>query len=469
MKKYIFILLACLVSAGAMLTSCQDVQEPYNNVPTLGGVTVKQNVKQVLNVTLQYPSLNDNGIERAYYLLSTSSDMSDSKELNASMSSGYYTSSTDLLPATTYYVQLCLRKPHGFVQSPVTEFKTNEITNEITVSEITSYSAYVSYYWGRSDCEVTFEYSTNADMSNAQQMAGSRYGNNYNATLKLNDNTKYYVRAKVTLPYGTTPYYSPVKEFTTQANAYVDLTGSEFYSNYAGFWIVSDNYTYVSNWSGTSWSGNISGEADVYVYKPYNKSYTNYKAIPIYYTDKYFEYGHAKISPTNNKVSCPMTTLLPYQVNLNISCKSTNGATSSKYITQVEIANAEKAEAICTNATFDLTNGTMTLIKNNAATWSKSTKIALNYEKDSLVYFNSLIPVKFGENEVKVNITLNNSTNMKTEVIPVTLPSTSWEYGKKYNYDITVNYTRTDVSISVSDVYVQPWSNGGNTDIDIYD
>ena len=90
MKKYIFILLACLVSAGAMLTSCQDVQEPNNNVPTLGGVTVKQNVKQVLNVTLQYPSLNDNGIERAYYLLSTSSDMSDSKELNASMSSGYY-------------------------------------------------------------------------------------------------------------------------------------------------------------------------------------------------------------------------------------------------------------------------------------------------------------------------------------------------------------------------------------------
>jgi hypothetical protein len=58
---------------------------------------------------------------------------------------------------------------------------------------------------------------------------------------------------------------------------------------------------------------------------------------------------------------------------------------------------------------------------------------------------------------------------MNTEVIPVTLPSTSWEYGKQYNYNITVKYTRTDVTISVSDVYVQPWSNGGNNDIDIYD
>ena len=468
MKKNIFILLACLVSAGAMLTSCQDVQEPYNNVPTLGGVTVKQNVKQELNVTLQYPSLNDNGIERAYYLLSTSSDMSDSKELNASMSSGYYTSSTDLLPATTYYVQLCLRKPHGFVQSPVTEFKTNEITNEITVSEITSYSAYVSYYWGRSDCEVTFEYSTNADMSNAQQMAGSRYGNNYNATLKLNDNTKYYVRAKVTLPYGTTPYYSPVKEFTTQANAYVDLTGSEFYSNYAGFWIVSDNYTYASNWSGTSWSGNISGEADVYVYKPYNKSYTNYKAIPIYYTDNYFEYGHTKISPTNNKVSCDMTTLLPYQVKLNI-LPTTEGNLSPKYISQVEIANAGTAQAICTNATFDLTNGTMTPTKNNAAKWTKYTDISLSNTKSTAINFSSLIPIKYAEGEVKVNIVLNNSTNMTTEVVPVTLPAESWVYGKQYGYDILVKYTRTDVSVSIASVTVTDWKQNSGENIDIYD
>jgi len=471
MKKKIYILLACLVSAGAILTSCQNVEDPYNNVPTLGEVTVMQDTKQELNVTLQYPRTYYDYAVSAYYLLSTSPDMSNATELSASTSGNYYSYTIDLQPATTYYVQLCLKKDHGFVQSPIKEFNTSDIKYEITVSDIKPTSAYISYYWGRNDCSVLFEYSTNSDMSNALQMTSTRSGNNYYTILsKLSENTKYYVRAKVTLPYSSIPYYSPVKEFTTSVNAYVELTGSEFSSNNAGFWIVGNNgYNYANNYSNTYWSGTISDEADVYVYKPYNKNNSNYKAIPIYYTDNYFEYGHTKISPTSKKVSCPMTTLLPYQVNLNISCKSTNGATSSKYITQVEIANAEKAEAICTNATFDLTNGTMTLIKNNAATWSKSTKIALNYEKNSLVYFNSLIPVKFGENEVKVNITLNNSTNMKTEVIPVTLPSTSWEYGKKYNYDITVNYTRTDVSISVSDVYVQPWSNGGNTDIDIYD
>ena len=477
MKKNILILLACLVSAGAMLTSCQDVQSPINTVPYLNEVTVTPNSKMDLNYTISH--INSDYTRAAtsgYFLVSESPDIKEENalRLDASRSNSSWTASVDLLPSTTYYIKMILESDHGSVSGPVTSYTTSDIDIPVYIEEINTNSAHFYCYWKRNDvnCKVYFQVSTNPDMSSPTTYdAYNNYSNSYyysNAE-KLSSSTTYYVRACIQFLSNGMVYYTATREFTTLTPASVSLEGTEYSQTNAGFWIVGDNTNYASNWSGTSWSGYITGEADVYVYKPYKKSNSNYKAIPIYYTDNYFEYGHTKISPTNTKVSCPMTILLPYQVNLNISCQSTNGATSSKYITRVEIANAENAQAICTNATFDLTNGTMTPTKSHAATWPKSAEIALSYEKTSSVYFNSLIPIKFSDGEVKVNITLNNSTNMNTEVIPVTLPSTSWEYGKQYNYNITVKYTRTDVTISVSDVYVQPWSNGGNTDIDIYD
>ena len=47
---------------------------------------------------------------------------------------------------------------------------------------------------------------------------------------------------------------------------------------------------------------------------------------------------------------------------------------------------------------------------------------------------------------------------------------TKWiqeNFGDRYN--ITVNYTRTDVEVVVGDVTVTPWNNGGDSNIDIYD
>ena len=465
MKKKVYYLLSLLIGIVFLLTSCERLDTPYNTVPQLSEVTIMPDSKMDLRYTLSHDGKNASS---GYFEVSEYADMSASRQYYASRTGGYWKVDVDLLPSTTYYIRLVLSDYNSSVEGPVRKYTTPDITKSVSVSSVTTNSAYVSYPWTRTDCDVIFQYATNADMTGAKTLTSKRslYSYYYATLSGLSEYKTYYVRARVQLPNGNY-YYSPVAQFTTSKYVTIYTSGSSL-SDYARFWIVSANSS--STGTGKTWTGYVSEPSDIYIFKP-AKSASNYKAIPISYDEyDYFEYGSGKIDPSNSEsVSCTMKKWQSYLVTPNISIKSTNGATSTKYISRVEIANVGSAEAISTNAYFDITTGILTPVKSNAAKWMKGTSISLSDTKTNAVNFRSLIPTKFNAGEVMVNIVLNNSNNMTTEVYPATLPASNWEQGKQYTYNITVNYTRTDVEVVVGDVTVTPWNNGGDSNIDIYD
>ena len=466
MKKKIYQLMACVAMAASMLTACQDLDSAYNNLPVLGEVALSGS-QQELTMTLTCQSGSNNFSTNGYFLLSRSGDMNEAEQVGAAYLNGQWTATVDLLPATTYYAQLCLERKHGVARGPVTEFTTSNI-GEVRVSSVTSSSAYLYYTWKRDDYSATFLVSTSPDLTGATQYDARRSGNSYYANVSgLSSGTKYFAAVRLSRTGGVS-FTTPTTEFTTLTTASASISGSDILG-YGGFFVEGSDGSVSSNASGNSWEGYITGETNIYVYKPYQKGSFSYQNVPLYYYQEYFEYGRTTISPTNTKGTCSMQRLSTYQVELNILPHSTNGATTSRSITSVEIANSGTAQAICTAATVNLATGVITPTKNSSAVWSQSAKIALASEKASQLYYRSIIPLSFGDGEVKVNIVLNNTSNMTYEVVPVTLPASTWKGGERYTYDIRVNYTRNDVEVTVSDVKVTPWNNNGNTNIDIYD
>jgi len=466
MKKKIYQLMACVAMAGSMLTACQDLDSAYNNLPTLGEVTLSGS-QQELTMTLTCQGGSNSYSTNGYFLLSRTADMDGADRVSASYYSGQWTATVDLLPATTYYAQLCLERRHGQTRGPVTEFTTSNI-GEVRASSVTSSSVYLYYTWKRDDYSATFLVSTSPDLTGAAQYDARRSGNSYYANVSgLSSGTKYYAAVRLSRTGGVT-FTTPTTEFTTLTTASASISGSDIQGS-GGFFVEGPGGSVSGNTSGYSWEGYITGETNIYVYKPYQKGSFTYQNVPIYYNQGSFEYGHTTISPTNTKGTCSMQRLSTYQVVLNILPHSTTGATTSRTITRVDIANNGKAEAICTEATINLATGVITPTKSDTATWRQSTDIALASEKASQLYYSSIIPLSFSEGEVKVNIMLSNTSNMTYEVVPVTLPASTWKGGERYTYDIRVNYTRNDVEVTVSDVKVTPWNNNGNTNIDIYD
>ncbi len=465
MKKKAYYLFALLAGMVFLLASCEELDTPYNTVPRLDKVTVTPS-KTELKYTLYHENKNANS---GYYEISQYADMRDAERVNSSHYNGYWSAEVDLLPSTTYYIRLVLSNNNSSVAGPVTEYTTPEISRTVSVSQVTTNSARFAISWNRTDCLVFFQYSTSEDLSGAKTKQATPYNSSYVLYLDgLQNYTTYYVRAAIQLPDGNY-YYTPVTKFTTTRPVTISTSDSSV-SGSTRYWIVGEDYTTSGSATGNSWNINASGSSTIYVFKPY-KSANDYKAVPIYYNEyEVFEWGYGKIDPSSSQsVSCKMNKWLAYSVTLNISIKSANGATSSKSISQVEIANAGTAQAISTDATFDVSTGNITPVKNNAAKWTAKPNIPLTYTNAYPVSFRSLIPIKFNDGEVKVNIVLNNPTNMTTEVYPATLPASDWKQGQPYPYNITLTYTRTDVEVTVGDVTVTPWKEGDNNDIDIYD
>ena len=79
-----------------------------------------------------------------------------------------------------------------------------------------------------------------------------------------------------------------------------------------------------------------------------------------------------------------------------------------------------------------------------------------------------MIPAKFEEGEVLLNVLVSDINNLVVET-PIALPAGEWKGGNSYVYNITVNYTRHSYEVVVSDVYIQPWQYGGGDKIEIDD
>lgn len=123
----ILFLLATMLSTNSLLTSCQDLDEPWNNVPTLTtGDTDLVGVVPVLWGTLADFNVYTRG--EFYFLVSTNEDMSDAQRFDAEHddNGGFYTYlwDVDFLPATTYYYVFCATDGTVEIRGEVKSFIT---------------------------------------------------------------------------------------------------------------------------------------------------------------------------------------------------------------------------------------------------------------------------------------------------------------------------------------------------------
>lgn len=104
-----------------ILNSCQDVEEPVNNVPTVITDTVKD-----YSGRSAYLSGSISSKAKGYFLISTSEDFTDARKIEAYAKDEnyFYAGVEDLTPGTTYYYVLCATDGRSEVRGQVQSFKT---------------------------------------------------------------------------------------------------------------------------------------------------------------------------------------------------------------------------------------------------------------------------------------------------------------------------------------------------------
>lgn len=127
----ILFMLAATLATSSLLTGCQTLDEPQNNVPALGtgeadlSGTVPYLVGTINNFYVLY-----NG-DKFYFLVSAKEDMSEAVEVSPEYEIGArfyaYLRDIDLLPATTYYYVFCGTDGNTEVRGEVKSFTTPDM------------------------------------------------------------------------------------------------------------------------------------------------------------------------------------------------------------------------------------------------------------------------------------------------------------------------------------------------------
>lgn len=417
MKQNIFYLLTLLTGATCLLSACQDLEDQRDyNVPTIGYGSATPNAEDIDRALLRYDVGNSyNYSDAFYYLISENPDMGDARKYDATL---------------------------------------GEEARQV-------------YQNGRNVTRINYYY----------------YVNLYN----LNAGTTYYYTLHETRPHGDIS--SSVGHFTTYKYRPQQprvTTAGDSYTGPAGFFFVyadsdkgeSSAYANSSTHLYTP-SFSLGDDATMYVYKPYNGSSTSHKNVIVNYNAGYFSYGKAVVNPeTVTAVTCQMENILPYSVQLEVTTKATTGVTSSHRITSLSLANApdSKKTLIATQGTCDLSAAPVTIkaLENTSATWSmKFGGMYLNSQKPETATCTSMIPVTFGSDDL-LQLRVSWNSGSKLEVVsptfaPAKLGADKWENGKSYTYPVTITYTNESVEITIGDVTVTPWQNGGNDTIDVFD
>jgi hypothetical protein len=209
-------------------------------------------------------------------------------------------------------------------------------------------------------------------------------------------------------------------------------------------------------------------EMTFYLYRPYQNGNFTYEKVPVSNSLGNFEYAKTIVTPPNPVPSCDMTSVA-YKVVVNVTVKPSDEQISVKQITGLEFTNRSGSTAISNSGTCNLSTGEVTPIPSEKDyLTTKMEPIPLNSTVETSVNFYSLIPTKFEEGEVLLNVLVSDINNLVVET-PIALPAGEWKGGNSYVYNITVNYTRHSYEVVVSDVYIQPWQYGGGDKIEIDD
>lgn len=323
-----------------------------------------------------------------------------------------------------------------------------------------------------------FLISESSDMTNARKVPAGYNGNN-TTCVELKDlkaATKYYFTFHYFLDHGDVG--SQTGEFTTYRYPMTAVGVKVNYSSIkkAGFFIfdesnkLASNNLMVESLDGELYMPGVKTmyEMTFYLYRPYQNGNFTYEKVPVSNSIGNFEYAKTTVTPPNPVPSCDMTSVA-YEVVVNVKVKPSDEQISVKQITGLEFTNRSGSTAISNSGTCNLSTGEVTPIANEKDyLTTKMEPIPLNSTVETPVNFYSLIPAKFEEGEVLLNVLVSDKNNLVVET-PIALPAGEWKGGNSYVYNITVNYTRHSYEVVISDVYVQPWRYGGEVKIEIDD
>ena len=323
-----------------------------------------------------------------------------------------------------------------------------------------------------------FLISESSDMTNARKVPAGYNGNN-TTCVELKDlkaATKYYFTFHYFLDHGDVG--SQTGEFTTYRYPMTAVGVKVNYSSIkkAGFFIfdesnkLASNNLMVESLDGELYMPGVKTmyEMTFYLYRPYQNGNFTYEKVPVSNSIGNFEYAKTTVTPLNPVPSCDMTSVA-YEVVVNVKVKPSDEQISVKQITGLEFTNRSGSTAISNSGTCNLSTGEVTPIANEKDyLTTKMEPIPLNSTVETPVNFYSLIPAKFEEGEVLLNVLVSDKNNLVVET-PIALPAGEWKGGNSYVYNITVNYTRHSYEVVISDVYVQPWRYGGEVKIEIDD
>lgn len=207
----------------------------------------------------------------------------------------------------------------------------------------------------------------------------------------------------------------------------------------------------------------VTSESKVYVTAPYISSAKDPKAVTLNAGDDFY-YGSGSVSAANPYVKLTMKRFM-VNVTVKIAFKATKDEVYNLSLYEVTVANAKGDTPLCSTGTLDLTTGKFTPVQNAGATYYEFANQSLKSGTTYSHTFYNMFPVSFGDNEVKVGITLSGDVKEKEVSLPV--PGATWSEGSDVTINLTAEYSATSVELTVTGIEVKPWEEGSTGNIDI--
>lgn len=352
-------------------------------------------------------------------------------------------------------------------------YNQTPILSKPEVTNITATSARISDNGLYAASEVLV--STLPDMSEivAEKGYESKYGHIANV-YDLKANTTYYAQSIIV--YRCSDYEegflvkSPIAEFKTKeydpTKYTITIPEMPKDGNY-GVFLVDENGD--SDYEGIQGSGTLSpstlvkGNSTVYVFSPYVSGLTSPTSVPVRSGEDFY-YGSGTVDPANPKTTIPMKRFT-VNVNIYITFQAAKEDVQDLTLLGVSLLNVEGNSPLHSRGTIDITTGKFNVSEEYGAEYIKSIRTSISNGASYENTFYGVLPVTFGDNTVRVLVTMDGDVKEKEVSLPI--PASTWSEGSDVSVKMTAEYTADSVELSITGVEVMPWEEGSTGNIDV--
>ena len=158
------------------------------------------------------------------------------------------------------------------------------------------------------------------------------------------------------------------------------------------------------------------------------------------------------VSDGKNNSRQPVVNLQFHYMLSLVTVNLTKGVNEEIHVDKVALKNSNNSTAISTTGNLDVKTGTIATLSSSSSNVSIVKTVDKSLSAAALVSTQFLvIPTKTSDGVV-LSVTIGNKEHK------VRVPSTTWEKGKKYTYNVTVNTTGEKV-LSISEAIITPRDN----------